>query len=72
MMFRTEFNLSLKIFHIISIITSIILSFGFGGWALRYQQENANPLYLPMGAVSLIFGILLILYLLKVIKKLKV
>ncbi len=68
---RQERNLSLKIFHIIFIVASIILSFGFGAWAWQYHQINKEPLYLGFSLVSYIFGILLVLYLTKVIKKLK-
>ena len=68
---RQEPNLSLKIFHIIFILASIILSFAFGTWAWQYHQVNAMPLYLGFSLVSYIFGIALVIYLIKVIKKLK-
>ena len=56
--------LSLRIFHIVFIVASIILTFGFGLWAsLRAMNLTAG--------VSFSVGILLVVYLVKVIKKLK-
>ncbi len=64
-------ELSLKDFHILFIIFSILLSIAFGFWAIQYSQENFNPGYYMAGIVSFIFAFVLGVYLYKFCKKLK-
>lgn len=63
--------MSLKLFHVIFIVSAIILSFGFGIWALQYYREHGLAGYLGQGIASLIVGLGLVVYLNKVIQKLK-
>ena len=62
--------MSLKLFHIIFIVMAILLSFIFSGWAFNFYRTHPEPVYLAYGSVSLILGILLIVYEVKVAKKL--
>ena len=57
-----ELDLSLKIFHILFISLSTVLSFGFGIWALRYHHSHQGMFYMVVGFLSLVLGVLLILY----------
>ena len=64
-------ELSLKDFHILFIISSIVLSIAFGFWAIQYSQESLKLGYRLAGIVSFIFAFLLSVYLYKFFKKLK-
>jgi len=59
--------MSLKVFHIIFISLSVVLTFGFGLWLLfGEERELAHAL----GALlSFVVGVLLILYEIKIVKK---
>ncbi len=46
--------MSLRAFHVLFIVVSIILAFAFGGWALRV--EPGGVLYRAMGVASLVVG----------------
>lgn len=70
MIFKGEFNLSLKIFHIIFITCSVILSFGFSGWLLRSYTLTPDASYFILAMVSLMFGIGLVIYEIKIAKRL--
>ena len=59
--------MSLKAIHIFFISISILLTFGFGVWAL----VQAGSSYLLLGLLSVVIGILLIVYLIKFLRKLK-
>jgi len=63
--------MSLKAFHIIFIIASTVLAFGFGVWELKsyFAVEEKQPLLL--GIFSIVAGIALIWYGKIVLKKLK-
>jgi hypothetical protein len=55
--------MSLKAFHLVFIITSIVLAFGFGGWLLKnYFSPEGKALELVGGIVSIAAGIGLIAY----------
>ncbi|HEY1171164.1 MAG TPA: hypothetical protein VGH19_07355 [Verrucomicrobiae bacterium] len=51
--------MSLKAFHVVFVTASILLSLGFGGWALNgYFQEGGNlNLGLGVGAMVLAVGL---------------
>jgi hypothetical protein len=51
--------MSLKAFHILFIIASILLSIGFGVWCL---QNSSSGVYLIMAVVSLLAGAGLVIY----------
>ncbi|MBI4397752.1 MAG: hypothetical protein HY586_01330 [Candidatus Omnitrophica bacterium] len=66
--------MSLKVFHIIFITSSIILDFAFGVLTFQNYIANSNPAYLIMGFLSLVFGAALMIYgiwFLRELKKLK-
>ena len=63
--------MSLKAIHIVFIIASTLLAFGFGAWSLRDYFSNGAPLDLVMGLGSLIVGAALIWYGKYFLKKLK-
>ncbi len=60
--------MSLKAIHIFLISISILLAFGFGAWAIFVP---GGGLYLFLGLLSVVVGILLIIYLIKFVQKLK-
>jgi len=54
--------LSLKRFHILFITVSVLMAVGFAAWA-GYQHFAADDSrYLALGIVSLIIGVVLIVY----------
>jgi hypothetical protein len=66
-MINPEDELSLRVFHIVFIVLSILLMVGFGIWGV-FQGDN---LYLSLGIISFVIGILLIFYLMKIVRKFK-
>ena len=63
--------MSLKAFHILFIIFSTLLAFGFAAWALTSFFYDGPWLHLVFGAGSAIAGIGLIFYGRYVMRKLK-
>lgn len=63
--------MSLRGFHIFFIALSILLTFGFGFWALRDYSASRNLANLLFGAGSLIGGAALIIYLSWFLRKTK-
>ena len=63
--------MSLKAFHIVFIVVSILLSFGVGVWGIYTHLSYSNVTFLIMGIVSFIIGIALIIYGINFMKKLK-
>ena len=55
--------MSLKSFHIVFIVLSTLLSFGFGFWAVREYAATALILNMVMGYASLIASVVLAAYL---------
>lgn len=66
-MIKREAELSLRIFHIVFIILSILLTIGFGIWGVM----QANNLFLFLGVASFVIGALLVFYLIKIVRKFK-
>ena len=54
--------MSLRAIHVIVIVLSIALLFFFGFWSIANYQNLKETLYLVMGSVSLLLGILLLPY----------
>ena len=63
--------MSLKALHIVFIVASIVLAFGFGAWSLNAYKEEGAQSNLWFGIGSLAAGVLLIVYGKAVLKKLK-
>jgi len=63
--------MSLKAFHIVFIALSILLAFGFGVWELKGYLDSDDAEGLIVGIVSVVIGVLLILYGIRFLKKLK-
>jgi len=63
--------MSLKAFHIVFIALSVVLAFGFGAWELKGYLDSGNAEGLIVGVLSLAVGVLLILYGIRFLKKLK-
>ena len=64
--------MSLKAIHILFIVASTLLAFGFGAWELRaYYTLGGARVDLVMGVVSLCCGVALLVYGRYFLKKLK-
>lgn len=63
--------MSLKSFHIFFIVVSILLAFGFGAWSLYAYATDPDVLYWVLGLGSLVVGVGLIVYGVKVVRKLR-
>lgn len=63
--------MSLKTFHLIFIIASTLLAFGFGAWEIQQYLETRAMMDLAFGLSSLVAGVGLICYGRYVFKKLK-
>lgn len=63
--------MSLKAFHVLFVLSSILLCFGFGGWAIHDRVHGGNLFEFVLGLVSLACGLALILYFKAVLKKLR-
>ncbi len=63
--------MSLKSFHIVFVSVSILLTVGFGLWAVRDYQAAGDRTSLYMGIGSFLVTILLAIYGVWFLKKLK-
>lgn len=63
--------MSLKAFHILFIIVSILLGFGVGSWCLVRWHNGEGDSFLGLGIVFLIAGIVLLAYSRHIMQKLK-
>ncbi len=64
--------MSLKAFHIVFIVASILLAFLFSAWCMAsYFRADGPVLHLIFGVGSLLSGILLIIYSKYFLRKLK-
>jgi hypothetical protein len=55
--------MSLKAFHLVFIVASIVLAFGFGAWLLKgYYSPEGQVSELAFGLISIAVGIGLIFY----------
>ncbi len=66
--------MSLKAFHIVFIISAILLDLAFGILTFKHYIANSNPVYLFLGLLSFVFGVALLAYgvwFLNELKKLK-
>lgn len=63
--------MSLKTFHIVFVIASILLAFFFGGWLLHDYFATRQVAELVVGILSVLAGVGLICYGKAVLRKLK-
>jgi len=63
--------MSLKAFHIVFIVASILLALGFAAWSFVNYAHGGPLLHLWFGIGSLTFGILLVAYSKYFLRKLK-
>jgi hypothetical protein len=63
--------MSLKAFHIVFVIASIVLALGFGAWSINEYSQGGVRSNLWFGIGSLVIGVALIIYGKVVLKKLK-
>ena len=65
--------MSLKAFHLVFIIASIVLALGFAGWALTayFSTDGGGMWYLVAGLGSLLAAVGLVFYEIYFLKKLK-
>ncbi|MCI0705905.1 MAG: hypothetical protein L0Y80_00285 [Ignavibacteriae bacterium] len=61
--------MSLKAFHIVFIVVSILLCFGFGAWLVLAQETSA--LSISGAIVSVTAGVFLIMYAKRFLQKFK-
>jgi hypothetical protein len=54
--------MSLKAFHLVFIIASIVLAFGFGAWLVKNFFSEGGVMNLVFGALSFAAGVGLIFY----------
>jgi hypothetical protein len=63
--------MSLKAFHIVFIVASILLAFGFAAWSFVSYAHGGPLLHLWFGAGSLLSGVILVCYSKYFLRKLK-
>jgi len=63
--------MSLKAFHIVFIIASILLAFGFAAWALVNHAKTGEQSLLWYGIGSAAAGVVLVGYFAYVLRKLR-
>ena len=63
--------MSLKAFHVFFVSVSIILTVGFGVWAVQDYQRHDNTMNLGLGIGSFVFAGILVIYGVWFLKKLK-
>jgi hypothetical protein len=63
--------MSLKAFHIVFVIASILLAFGFGAWSYFDYKEQGTTTDLVFAVGSTLAGVVLVIYFRAVLRKLK-
>ena len=63
--------MSLKAFHVVFIILSLICSVGFGIWEIRSYRNTGEVTDLLMGIGSFVVSVLLLIYFRWFLRKLK-
>jgi len=63
--------MSLKAFHVIFVIASILLGLGVGGWGIYQFRANGDVGLLALGIIFLITSLLLMVYGKRMLKKTK-
>lgn len=63
--------MSLKAFHIVFVVSTILLCFGFGAWAIHARLEGGGLFEFILGLLALAGGLAMIVYFKIVLKKLR-
>ncbi len=63
--------MSLKAFHILFIIASILLALGYAAWELRGYTMNGSLMHLVVGVLSVCAAVVLVVYGIRFMRKLK-
>jgi len=63
--------MSLKAFHVVFVISTILLCFGFGAWAIHARMQGGGLFEFILGLISLLGGVAMIVYFKAVLKKLR-
>lgn len=63
--------MSLKAFHVLFCVTSIVLCLGFGAYEINLRLQGGGLIDLTLGVLSLAGGVLLIVYFKAMLRKLK-
>jgi hypothetical protein len=63
--------MSLKAFHIVFVVASILLAFFFGVWLLHDYSASGQTAELVFGILSILAGLGLIVYGKSILRKLK-
>ena len=63
--------MSLKAFHIVFVVASILLAFFFGGWLMHDYLATREVAELVVGILSILAGVGLICYGKSILRKLK-
>jgi hypothetical protein len=64
-------DMSLKAFHIVFVVASILLAFFFGGWLMHDYLATREVAELVVGILSILAGVGLICYGKSILRKLK-
>jgi hypothetical protein len=63
--------MSLKAFHIVFVISTILLCFGFGAWAIHDRMQGGGVMEFVLGLLALAGGLAMMVYFKAVLKKLR-
>lgn len=63
--------MSLKAFHIVFVVSTILLCFGFGAWAIYDRLQGGGAVEFVLGLLALAGGLAMIVYFKAVLKKLR-
>jgi hypothetical protein len=63
--------MSLKAFHIFFITVAVLLCIVFGGWCISSDYTHGHSGYTVTGYASFVVGVLLVVYEINFLKKLK-
>ena len=62
--------MSLKVVHIVFIVASVLLAFGFGVWGVYvYAAGAAGAAYLAMGLAASVLGVGLVVYGIRLVQR---
>ena len=63
--------LSLRSFHVVFIVVSILLSLGVGSWGAQRYLSESSPQGLVLAVIFFLTGVLLLIYAVRYFGKLK-